>query len=370
MLSFDQAIHHTVDKQDQLTSIQQIELSVYNAIHGLNVMDEVPKTGQGLQLFRSVVKRIRKFTLPRNRRHITRYPLHFFQDIPGISTCRTIRWHRKTFGFVNHIGVLRKKCAGDAFIIASGPSMKHCDISAMNMKHCFALNGSVMKFVEQNRSPGYYVVIDVDVVWNRLDMIRHAVNRGARCFFTTRVIRAICEADQTLLQRADIYLLDPVNWTYDGRHLSIEAFKNNALNDHDFQLDATGVYDPTVVGFSKNLEKGVFPGATVVFPAIQIAYYMGYRRVFILGMDLGAKAGQIRFYDELGQARPSHLTDDYDQAIYPSMMLLKEIQDLDLYNVSLNSRLPDHCMPRISFEDMQAMMQHQQDDCGLANDIS
>lgn len=52
-------------------------------------------------------------------------------------------------------------------------------------------------------------------------------------------------------------------------------------------------------GFSKNLIKGFYFGATTSMLAIQLAYWLGLKEVYILGLDLDyLTRGYIRFYDE------------------------------------------------------------------------
>ncbi len=44
--------------------------------------------------------------------------------------------------------------------------------------------------------------------------------------------------------------------------------------------------DPSIVAFSKNLVEGIAPGgATVIYDQLQIAYYMGFAEVILVGID-------------------------------------------------------------------------------------
>jgi len=48
--------------------------------------------------------------------------------------------------------------------------------------------------------------------------------------------------------------------------------------------------------FSEDLLKGVHRGFTVALDAIQIAYYMGFRKIYILGCDLDYTQEKMHFY--------------------------------------------------------------------------
>jgi hypothetical protein len=49
-------------------------------------------------------------------------------------------------------------------------------------------------------------------------------------------------------------------------------------------------------GFSKNLCLGFHIGRSTTYAAMQVAYWMGYEKVFIFGCDMGSVNGQLHFY--------------------------------------------------------------------------
>jgi hypothetical protein len=57
--------------------------------------------------------------------------------------------------------------------------------------------------------------------------------------------------------------------------------------------------NPDDIGFSDDIEKGAYIVLGVIFPAIQLACYMGFKEVYILGMDCKIINGQRYFNDEL-----------------------------------------------------------------------
>lgn len=49
-------------------------------------------------------------------------------------------------------------------------------------------------------------------------------------------------------------------------------------------------------GFSRNLENGIYTGYTISYFAMQVAYYMGFKTLFFLGLDLKHEGYNTHFF--------------------------------------------------------------------------
>ena len=49
-------------------------------------------------------------------------------------------------------------------------------------------------------------------------------------------------------------------------------------------------------GFSRDLTKGIYSGYTVSYFALQLAVYMGFTKVFFVGLDLKHRQGHTHFF--------------------------------------------------------------------------
>jgi KDO transferase-3 len=126
-----------------------------------------------------------------------------------------------------------------------------------------------------------------------------------------------------------------------------------AAGDPDVELHPTVRQQNGVVGFSRDLRKGLFCGRTIGYRAIQIGYFLGFRRVVLLGMDVGGQRHAVRFYESLADGRPSRLADDFEPYILPCFEIVRRLHaagEIEVFNCSATSRLPDSLVPRISFE--------------------
>ena len=116
---------------------------------------------------------------------------------------------------------------------------------------------------------------------------------------------------------------------------------------------------PKLIRCHPNLELGHFFGANIVYVALQQCLYMGFKRVFILGMDLNYSGTQPRFYESHEDARPSGLEKQMELAIQPSFEIVRQIcqdSDLEIYNVSPGSGLPATIVKKLDLDQMRSMM--------------
>ena len=90
------------------------------------------------------------------------------------------------------------------------------------------------------------------------------------------------------------------------------------------------------LGFSKNLKRGFFDARTVAYLALQIAYHVGFTKVFLVGVDLDQSAG--RFYEGTGTVvSPCTLDEHFHTRILPSFEIMSKYvmdDDFQVYNLS------------------------------------
>ena len=148
-----------------------------------------------------------------------------------------------------------------AFILGNGPSISNENLANLKDELTIGINGST--FLESNYgfSSQYYVVSDQRFLDHR-DKIKFATSDLSQS--TLRVFR--------------------------------EGIKSPNCNDYKhrtYYIKSLGRD-----GFSHDLRKGFFFGCSTVNLAIQLAYYLGAKEIYLLGVDLSYTGNQLRFYDE------------------------------------------------------------------------
>ena len=158
-------------------------------------------------------------------------------DLPGayfhpwrMSSRRRLRAYKNI-----HTG---KRC----FIIGNGPSLKQMDLSFLKGEITFGMNRIYMAFPEMRFETSYYVCMN-DLVVEQ------------------------CAEDISRLQM-------PKFLSWRGRQWV-------TMDDKTQYLYSTY----TGPGFSTSVTGRVWESATVTFVALQIAYYMGFDTVFLIGVD-------------------------------------------------------------------------------------
>ena len=135
-----------------------------------------------------------------------------------------------------------------AFILGNGPSLSLSDIEKLHKNHelCFGLN-KIHKIYECTEWRPNYI-----------------------CMTDTRVINA-CKSELDMLTAdSTVFIADRIFCSNKVQYVHLKS----------------EYYEPNLPGFSDDITKGVFWGYSVTYDfALQIAAYMGFKEIYLLGMD-------------------------------------------------------------------------------------
>jgi hypothetical protein len=140
-----------------------------------------------------------------------------------------------------HLG---KRC----FIIGNGPSLRADDLDNLKNEITFAFNRIYYIFDQTDWRPTYYCSEDNKTIFNSKEEI-NSLNIKNKFF--------------------------PVNFPWDYkihfRQAKYYIFKFGNRNE-----------EPK---FSENIVKGIYWGNTVAYTALQVAVYMGFKEIYLIGVD-------------------------------------------------------------------------------------
>lgn len=178
----------------------------------------------------------------------------------------------------------------NVFILASGPSLAEVDLTPLKRRIVIGLNRSSLVFPETH----YHCTMD-----ERLFVEYEEVLRKTRYLFTL-----------------------------EGRPFGIP-------------LKLLGSQ-----GFSHELIDGVYSGYTVSYMALQIAVYMGFKKIFYVGLDLKHQEGQTHFFGK------DSVSQNHEQTEFPKMIRMLEYgarelvdSEVRVYNCSPDTTLT--CFERV-----------------------
>lgn len=254
---------------------------------------------------------------------------------------------------------LRAQHVGAVFIVASGPSVSEFPIDRYAQYPMIAMNGSICRFTEADVSPLFYICDDSSFVRNRLSLLQQGIASARNLAFSPRVIEALLNQVPDALVGRTVYGFERTNRPVDGREpLGDRQFAWAARRDADFECGFSLFRQKTNrIGFSRNIGKGYFSSRTIPYTAIQLAYHLGFQQVFVVGMDLDSSKG--RFYEQGCDAVRSRLDGDYEDYILPCFELMaKRVVGpaFQVYNLSLNSRLPSSVLPKLRLDQLDALL--------------
>ncbi len=170
------------------------------------------------------------------------------------------------------------------FILASGPSLEQQDLSLLKNKMVMGLNRSILIY------PAPYY----------------------QCVFDQRLFELYSDA---LKKVRRLFTLEDRPWGLPLKLLGGD-------------------------GFSLDLEKGIYSGYTISYFALQVAVYMGFKKIFYLGLDLQHKGSQTHFFGQ------DPLTINHEATEFPRMLKMLDYgaaivaqSGVEVYNCSPTTTL-------------------------------
>ena len=136
-----------------------------------------------------------------------------------------------------------------AFVLGNGPSLSLCDLKLLKNEVIFGVNSIFLNYDKMGFHPTYYVVEDVFVAEDRAKEINSY--HGPVKFFGNYLKYCLEDSDRTLWLN--------VRFRYDNY--------------------------PGFPHFSSNVLRDVWTGGTVSYICMQLAYYMGFSEVYLVGFD-------------------------------------------------------------------------------------
>jgi hypothetical protein len=156
-----------------------------------------------------------------------------------------------------------------AVIVANGPSLNQMDLSFLKNEITFGLNKIFLGFSKFHFYPRYYVAVNRKVIEQSVEEIKKL-----------NCIKFISDRGEDLIAR------DALTYTIYTKKPTQQFYQDISL--------------------------GVHEGWTVTFAALQIAYYMGFNEVVIIGMDHRfVYAGDPNKSNVMNSPDPNHFCTDY-----------------------------------------------------------
>ncbi len=235
---------------------------------------------------------------------------------------------------------------GAVFIIASGASAKSFPVEKYAHVPMITMNGAISKFINTSVKPYFYVCTDRSFSKQQPELFKYAMALSQKV--------ALWEDHAQASHAHPNGPLYPLSKAEKPSWLDVALGRHSALvADHSLSA-----LRKRPVGFSKDMSEGFFDARTVAYLALQLAFHIGFSKVFLVGVDLDQNSG--RFYETNDSINsPCGLDEHFHSRILPSFELMsKKVMgdDFMVYNLSDTSRIPPSVVPRVTLGEVEAML--------------
>jgi hypothetical protein len=216
------------------------------------------------------------------------------------------------------------------FIIGNGPSLKITDLEKLKNEATFASNKIFLAFEETSWRPMYYCSTDIKMIIENAKIIEHL--EAEEKFIAISLIN---------LKRIQGVLHFP--------------FFNKPFYPHYPE-------------FSSDISSVIFEGFTVTYAAIQLAAYMGFREIYLLGVDFNYPQsvnarGEVvlsdtkAYFTEKYMEKKEFGKDYYFPNLERSLLAYKKAKEyadyhgIKIYNATRGGKL--EVFPRVDFDSIK-----------------
>lgn len=202
------------------------------------------------------------------------------------------------------------------FIVATGPSLTIEDLELLKDEYTFSMNSIINSFSKTNWRPTYYVISDKIPYKNcRKNINRHDFEQ---IFFSKRIKHS---------------QIPHIRLEYNNIPRAISQMKRNYANG---------------IKPSANLDRYFNDSQTVVFMIIQLAMYMGFKKIYLIGQDCNfSKDKQHSLIANPNYKR--RIPSDVGENLIQCFETYKNnIKNVEIYNCTRGGNL--NVFPRINLE--------------------
>lgn len=147
------------------------------------------------------------------------------------------------------------------FIIGNGPSLKIADLEKLKGEDCFACNRIYNLYDKTTWRPKYYCSQDSKVLEQIKGDLQFAIENCELCFLPYK-FRSMF-SDEILTNEKVRLFFKPYVSVY----------------------SPDGTYPEGLMPFSDDISVGIYDGLSITYAMIQIAAYMGYKEIYLIGID-------------------------------------------------------------------------------------
>lgn len=210
-----------------------------------------------------------------------------------------------------NLKTIKKKHEGErCFIIATGPSLTINDLEKLSGETTFSMNSICLAFDKTNWRPTYYGIQDPRV-YGRMKKYIDELNVEGK-FVSDNILKCY-----NITNFEDYYIF-PLHFLH---HL--------LPNNHNYQTK-----------FSGNAFATIFNGHTITYSLLQLAVYMGFKEIYLLGADCNYGSDMKHHFIDYDIVDSSFaLAHDMMTASYKVAKKYADKHNINIYNATRGGKL-------------------------------
>ncbi len=235
-----------------------------------------------------------------------------------------------------------KKVQEQVHVLASGSSIAQVDMSMVAQQTTIFVNGSIQLFEQQDfQYPVAYVISDKRFIEHNLELMQAYYQGQCPLFITQPVLENLQKLAPEFLEKIHTHIRLLYNYQKPIKQSKI-GLLNKLINkiqpvvmDDNF-IKLKDKNSNPIIGVSTDIRYGFVEAGTVAFVATQLAFSMGFKHIYLHGMDL-LNSNQPRFYETQDNQAPCKLDKAVQNRIIPCFEFLAQTyreQGVLVYNGS------------------------------------
>ncbi|ELY5814995.1 sugar glycosyltransferase [Cronobacter turicensis] len=295
----------------------------------------------------SLFKQIYRYTRPRTFRHNEN--LWPYTQIRRAKTGEITRLRYKGSDIpLVDLSALKNSFSGTVLLTATGPSINTIDFSKLPKDiSVMGVNGAW--YLSEKISFSLYVIVDMEFYDRRQDIIRAVISDPNIVLFTTmHGIAKIIDRHKESLQCRLALIEDACYKIYQPKVTDTQKWEQ-----YQHTAGICFCENEKDICFSTDIRIGIFDAGTVAYWALQILFYLGFKKLLIAGLDMN-NFNQPRFYENSDSMLPSYLENKVNNIVMPSLAHAARVMathDVEVINLSSESAVPDTIFKKVAFDD-------------------
>lgn len=240
---------------------------------------------------------------------------------------------------------LKDRFSGDILLTATGPSVKNLRLEKFPPMPAMGVNGAY--FLHEQVDFRFYVIVDMDFIDKKAEIIGDIITDARLTLFTTAhgVVKIIDKFGLDKVKCRLAVIEDAAFKIYLPRIANEELWA--AYRDNSSVAFAPDRQD---IAFSHDIRSGVFDAGTVAYWALQILTFLGFKQVYIIGLDMN-NFHQPRFYEAADNKLPTELENKVASLIMPSLSHasnMMKAKNIMVKNLSVASAVSNDIFDKIN----------------------